>query len=383
MVHLDHSLAQAIVDRSMKIIDCNVNVMDARGIIIASGDQARLGTTHQGALLVLSRKAPVEIDDDLAQRFEGVRPGVNLPLHAEGRVVGCVGLTGHPQALRRYGELVQMAAETMLEQARLMQLLARDARLREELVLSLIRNEALTPSLANWAQRLGIDIALPRVAAVIEVDSGSLDVNSVPGELERLHTLLTTPERDNLIATVSLTELVVLKPALNTKGEWDVSVHRQRVDNLLARMKTSSPLGVRLAMGHYFPGANGLARSYQVALTTLAVGKQRHPEGAAFFYADLKLPVLLDGFRQGWQAEEICEPLGVLMKHDRHEPLLRTLKAWYVHEMHMANTAEALHIHRNTLDYRMRRIQELCGVNLSNTADRVHLYLALQILNVI
>ncbi|HXP97699.1 MAG TPA: sugar diacid recognition domain-containing protein, partial [Telmatospirillum sp.] len=28
MVHLDHSLAQAIVDRSMKIIDCNVNVMD-------------------------------------------------------------------------------------------------------------------------------------------------------------------------------------------------------------------------------------------------------------------------------------------------------------------------------------------------------------------
>jgi len=383
MVHLDHSLAQAIVDRSMKIIDCNVNVMDSRGIIIASGDPIRLGTVHQGALLVLSKQAPVEIDDDLAQRLDGVRPGVNLPLQAEGQIVGCVGLTGLPQALRRYGALVQMAAETMLEQARLMQLLARDARLREELVLSLVRNETLPPTLTRWAERLGIDIALPRVAAVIEVDGGSLDVGSVLRELQRLHTLLTTPERDNLIATVSLTELVVLKPALTGKGDWDVNIHRQRVKNLLARMKNSSPLGVRLAFGHYFPGPGGLARSYQVALTTLSVGKQRQPEDSAFFYADLKLPVLLDGFRQGWQADEICEPLNVLMAQDRHGQLLRTLKIWYAHDMQMAKTAQALHIHRNTLDYRMRRIQDICGVNLSNTGDCVHLYLASQMTDVV
>ncbi|MDR3436508.1 sugar diacid recognition domain-containing protein [Telmatospirillum sp.] len=383
MVHLDHLLAQAIVDRSMKIIDCNVNVMDARGIIIASGDPVRLGTVHQGALLVLAKQAPVEIDEDLVQQLDGVRPGVNLPLRAEEQIVGCVGLTGLPQALRRYGALVQMAAETMLEQARLMQLLARDARLREELVLGLIRNETLTPAQIHWAERLGIDVALPRVAAVIEVDGGSLDVDSVLGELQRLHTLLTTPERDNLIATVSLTELVVLKPALNGKGDWDVNVHRQRVKSLLARMKSSSPLGVRLAFGQYFPGPGGLARSYQVALTTLAVGKQRQPNDSAFFYADLTLPVLLDGFRQGWQADEMCEPLSVLMKHDRHGQLLRTLKTWYSHEMKVADTAQALHIHRNTLDYRMRRIQEICGVNLSNTADCVHMYLALQMIDAV
>ncbi|AEQ98726.1 sugar diacide regulator [Xanthomonas oryzae pv. oryzicola BLS256] len=44
----------------------------------------------------------------------------------------------------------------------------------------------------------------------------------------------------------------------------------------------------------------------------------------------------------------------------------------------MAPTAKALGIHRNTLNYRMQRIQELCAVDLSNTDDCMRLYLALQ-----
>lgn len=46
--------------------------------------------------------------------------------------------------------------------------------------------------------------------------------------------------------------------------------------------------------------------------------------------------------------------------------------------MRMAPTAKVLGIHRNTLDYRMQRIQQLCAVDLSNTDDCMRLYLALQ-----
>ncbi|MDU4095233.1 MAG: sugar diacid recognition domain-containing protein, partial [Pantoea sp.] len=51
--HLDARLAQDIVARTMKIIDSNVNVMDARGRIIGSGDRERIGELHEGALLAL------------------------------------------------------------------------------------------------------------------------------------------------------------------------------------------------------------------------------------------------------------------------------------------------------------------------------------------
>lgn len=133
-------------------------------------------------------------------------------------------------------------------------MLAQDSRLREELVLNLIRTDDLSPALMEWAQRLGIDLNKPRVAAVIEVDSGQLGVDSAMAELQQLQTLLTTPERDNLIAIVSLTEMVVLKPALNSHGRWDAEDHRRRVDTLMSRMAESSRLRVRLALGNYFAG---------------------------------------------------------------------------------------------------------------------------------
>ena len=130
--HLDTKMAQDIVARTMRIIDTNINVMDARGRIIGSGDRERIGELHEGALLVLSQGRVVDIDDAVARHLHGVRQGINLPLRLEGEIVGVIGLTGEPESLRKYGELVCMTAEMMLEQSRLMHLLAQDSRLREE-----------------------------------------------------------------------------------------------------------------------------------------------------------------------------------------------------------------------------------------------------------
>ncbi|UYA61500.1 Sugar diacid utilization regulator SdaR [Pectobacterium sp. F1-1] len=377
--HLNAKMAQDIVARTMQIIDSNINVMDARGKIIGSGDQERLGELHEGALLALSQGRVVDIDDAVVRHLHGVRPGINLPLRIDGEIVGVIGLTGNPSQLRQYGELVCMTAEMMLEQARLLHMLAQDSRLREELVLNLIRTDDLSPALMEWAQRLGIDLNKPRVAAVIEVDSGQLGVDSAMAELQQLQTLLTTPERDNLIAIVSLTEMVVLKPALNTHGRWDAEDHRRRVDTLMSRMAESSRLRVRLALGNYFAGPGSIARSYRTARTTMSVGKQRMPAQRCYYYQDLMLPVLLDSLRGGWQANELVRPLSKLKAMDGNGLLRRTLGAWFRNNVQPGATAKALFIHRNTLEYRLNRISELTGLDLGNFDDRLLLYVALQL----
>ncbi|MCV9880248.1 CdaR family transcriptional regulator [Brenneria izbisi] len=377
--HLNARMAQDIVARTMQIIDSNINVMDDRGKIIGSGDQERLGELHEGALLALSQGRVVDIDDAVARHLHGVRPGINLPLRIDGEIVGVIGLTGNPTQLRQYGELVCMTAEMMLEQARLLHMLAQDSRLREELVLNLIRTDELSPALMEWAQRLGIDLNKPRVVAVLEVDSGQLGVDSAMAELQQLQTLLTTPERDNLIAIVSLTEMVVLKPALNSHGRWDAEEHRRRVDHLLSRMAESSRLRIRLALGNYFPGAGSIARSYRTARTTMSVGKQRMPSQRCYFYQDLMLPVLLDSLRGGWQANELIRPLTKLKAMDGNGLLRRTLGAWFRNNVQPGATAKTLFIHRNTLEYRLNRISELTGLDLGNFDDRLLLYVALQL----
>ncbi|KAA8995506.1 CdaR family transcriptional regulator [Affinibrenneria salicis] len=377
--HLDARLAQDIVARTMKIIDSNINVMDAHGKIIGSGDPERLGALHEGALLALSQGRVVDIDDGVARHLHGVRPGVNLPLRLDGEIVGVIGLTGNPGQLRQYGELVCMTAEMMLEQTRLLHILAQDSRLREELVLNLIRTDELLPALTEWAQRLGVDLNQPRVVAVIEVDSGQLGVDSAMEELQQLQTLLTMPERDNLIAIVSLSEMVVLKPALNGHARWDVEEQRRRVDSLMSRMAESSRLRVRIALGNYFTGAGSIARSYRTARTTMAVGKQRMPAQRCYFYQDLMLPVLLDSLRGGWQAQELAQPLAKLKAIDSNGLLRRTLNTWFRHNAQPGATAKALFVHRNTLEYRLNRIAELTGLDLANFDNRLLLYIALQL----
>lgn len=370
-MNIDRQLAQSIVDRSMQIIDCNINIMDARGVIIASGDPARVGETHQGALLVLSRQKVIEIDEAFAPKLDGVRPGVNLPLRAGDEVVGCIGLTGDPAEVARFAELVRLAAETMLEQARLADLVARDARMREEFVLALVRGEALDPARLEWATRSGLDPALPRVAVVIEVDDGGLEREALLVELQRLHTLVSTPQRGNLVATLSLAEIVVLMPV--------VADRRRQVEDLARRLRGRSPLGFRIALGRAFEGTDGVARSYRVAAATLAVGKRGGSEAEVFVYDDLRLPVLVASLGEGWQREELAEPARRLAAADRKGELARTLGAWFDNGMQHARTALALGIHRNTLDYRMKRIAEICGLDLGATGDLMLLYLALQV----
>lgn len=68
---LTSKLAQEIVDRTMKIIDCNINVMDETGCIIGSGDSNRLGEFHEGALLAIKQKRTVVIDDATANHLHG------------------------------------------------------------------------------------------------------------------------------------------------------------------------------------------------------------------------------------------------------------------------------------------------------------------------
>ncbi|HQZ03226.1 MAG TPA: sugar diacid recognition domain-containing protein [Thauera sp.] len=378
MLLLDASLAQSIVDRTMQILHTNVNVMDERAIIIASGEGSRIGGRHEGAMMVLAQGRTVEIDDALASRLHDARPGINLPLRAEGSIVGVIGLSGAPDTIRQFAELLRMAAETMLEQARLMQLIARDVRLRAELVLQLIGIATPTPALEDWARQLGVDPELPRVALLIEPDPTVTDATALLAEQQRVLGRVAAIEPAALYAAVSLREFVVLLPASD-----DAARLHARAEALLAGVQhahapTPTPT-LRLALGGLFGGRDGLARSYQSARTVLRLGRRRQPGLALHAYAEQTLAVLLAGLSEGWQADELRRPLQRLAGHDRDNVLRSTLAAWFAHDMKSAAAAGALHVHRNTLDYRLRGIGELTGLNLARLDDCLLLFIALEL----
>lgn len=373
-------LAQYIVERTMKIIDCNVNVMNSRGEIIGSGDLERIGELHEGAMLAISQKRVVTIDNPTAKKLKGVKPGVNFPLKLNEKIVGVIGVTGEPQKIIQFAKLVCMSAEMMMEQAQLLNQLSQDNRLKEEFILSIIQSDKKVANLSEWSRKLNIDLSLPRVAVIIEIDSGQLGIQTAINQLQNLQNELQIITKSKLVAIKSLTEIVMLIPALNKFNRWDLLEHKDSLEKLVTHIKNSSQFAVKISLGNYFhQGIDKIARSYQTAKTVMTIGKQRMPHCRNYYYQELILPVLLDSLNQDWQADELLSPLKKLKLSDHNGTLQKTLIAWFNHNLHNNNTANSLFIHRNTLEYRLNRIAKLTGLNLSNFDDRVLLYIALQL----
>ncbi|MGL5036844.1 MAG: sugar diacid recognition domain-containing protein [Aeromonas sp.] len=367
-MQLNEQLAHQIVSRAMKILSFSVNVMDERGFIIASGNVERIHQRHEGAVLALTENRVVEISEATALQLKGVRPGINLPIAYQGSLLGVIGISGDPDIVRAYAELVRMTAELILEQAALTEQLQWDKRHKEELVLQLIRGEGRVDQLQQAAHFLGLDLAQPRVVAVLALEEAD------PARLRELVHQLENPERDNLVAIHGLDEIVVLKPAQLKEGVWQSQQERSRITQLLARIPHFK---VHIAVGDYVAGINGLARSYQTARDTLRRGMGQTPRQQVYFFEDYRLPVLLGSLTDTWQADQLRAPLLTLAAHDAKGSLQKTLRHYFLQNCDLHHCAQTLFIHPNTLRYRLGRIEQITGLNFNKLDDKVQLYLGL------
>ena len=381
MLTIQPMLAQEIVRRTMEVIPFNVNVMDTRGIILGSGTSVRIGQLHAGAQLVLAQRRPIEIDESAMRHLPGVKPGVNLPLSVRGQICGVVGLTGAPETVRHYGELVRITAEMILEHAQISVELLREKRYREEFVFQLLKQgKSSGEELAAWALRLGVDLSLPRAAIVCEMGDSGLQLDKALRVIEQWQASFLAQRPDALVAAMSPRELAILiKFDGEPSSERIPAYARQRLAHIDALVSAGQGVRPQLALGVALSGPEGMVLSYECARRTLRVGRQRQPQGRLYSFYDQSLPVLLGGLGEGWQSEHLRRPLVLLAREDRRGVLRRTLNAWFAASGHAVAAAHALHVHRNTLEYRLRRIREVTGLNPAVYEEGMMLYIALQL----
>ena len=375
MFQLNHALAQKIVNRTMKIIGHNINVMNAQGVILGSGDKYRIDTVHEGALLAISQNRDVAINHDVASSLHGVKPGLNLPLHYHGEIIGVIGITGQPESIKQFGELLKMTAEMIVEQATLQQQLQWQNRQKEEFILQLIKADTTSlPSLKQWALQLDINLDKPRVVAIIEI-APNQQQHQHSETLKQIMYLLQNPDRDNLVAMTSLTQLVILKPAFLDGKQWNPELENQRIDKLMQRIPANMQLNFTIALGHYFTDELSIAHSYCTAQETLVIGKKIHPNKSKYLYENYSIPILMADFRHHWRGDSLVAPYLKLVKVDKNQQLQKTLAAYITHLGNQKSCAESLFIHRNTLRYRLDKITQITGIELHQFQGLLSLYL--------
>lgn len=376
-MQLTESIAEQIVLRTIKIIKLPVNVMDKAGVIIASSDKNRLYDRHEGALVALNENRIVEIDIATAKMLRGVKPGINLPITFQHNSIGVIGISGIPNEIRHYGELLKMTTELILEQAELVTQIQWSQRHKEDLILQLACETELNEAqLHSITQRLNIAPDIPRIASIIKVATFKKEKLSL-AHLQQLVHLLEYPERDNLVAisSVSKNELLVLKPITLIDGNWSRLDEEKRVNKLFKRIAEKERFTIRIALGAYFPGLKGLQNSFLSAKATL---DSPFNKGNVLFYEDHILSVCIHGLKgDPWRIKQLQQPISKLINGDSKKILIKTLTIYFENNCDINKTCEALYIHRNTLRYRIEKIEAITSLNLNKIDDKTRLYLSL------
>ena len=134
--------------------------------------------------------------------------------------------------------------------------------------------------------------------------------------------------------------------------------------------------GIRFAFGAPAPGVAGFRSTHRQALSAQAVALAAGPSGTPVISFSEVAPVALMVGSIGLLGAWIRETLGVLAGDDEHNALLRgTLRVFLQENGSYKATAERLTLHKNTIQYRIRRAEE--GLGRPVGKDRLHIELAL------
>lgn len=363
-------LAQPIADRAVSILQRNVNIMNQEGIIVGSGDPTRLGTFHQAAAEVIRTNRRIEIHPEDEGRWAGARPGVNLPIRLDGRTVGVVGITGPPEQVRPFGELIREMVTLALVQRRAEALHRAQLVARESFLRALLTGEG--PMAARMIHDAGLyDLSEGAEYQVLlcRFPPEAGPAGDVWGEAEQSGAMQRLKE-------AGVRQVIVT-------GPWDglgVVIAADPPRDLTEPLLKALPAGSSVAGGLVGSGLSGLRRSYQTAMQSLIAGLRLVGPGALSAYK-LRLPRLLASIPAAAAAEFAAAVLGELPP--AHTPagaqLRETLQVFAAVGMTSVQAAERLGIHRHTLAQRLARIATLTGLDPRRWEGLLSLCLAIEV----
>lgn len=112
------------------------------------------------------------------------------------------------------------------------------------------------------------------------------------------------------------------------------------------------------------------------AKDALELGRHRAEKGKIFYYRDCALLAVLHPGAVNMPERNFLHPaVRILRAYDakHHTEFLRTLQSWVTHLGRQAEVLEELHVHRNTLPYRLDKIEKLTGYSLADFETVLHL----------
>ncbi|HEX2622293.1 MAG TPA: PucR family transcriptional regulator ligand-binding domain-containing protein [Phototrophicaceae bacterium] len=290
------------------------------------------------------------------------------PIVVHGDLYGYVWIIADGRPL---SELERMAIESGATIAALM-LLRQEAVQREEasqrgdLLSSLMQDDAANREelLTDRALRYGVDLRKP--FRVLLVDGATQGLSRQYNRINRL------VEKQGWAALVGQFAGQILLLIQEGKTLATITTHLQNTLN--------GDLVSRIGISAARSGVERVAQAYSEAREVLQIARQLKHESRIAHFDDLGYLHMLYRAGAGSLDGNPYTPALRLLLKEQQADLFHTLEVYLDTGGNGVATAERLHIHRSTLNYRLERIREICQTNLSDPTIQMNLQMALKLM---
>lgn len=242
---------------------------------------------------------------------------------------------------------------------------------KDNFIKNLLLDNLLLVDIYNRAKKLHIDVSARRVVYVIETRNEN-DNNA----LEIIKGIFASRSKD-FITAVDEKNIIIVKELKPSEGYEDIA----KVGRMVLDMLTTEAMSkVHIAYGTIVHEIKEVSRSYKEAKMALDVGKIFYSEKNIVAYNNLGIGRLIYQLPMSLCRMFIKEIFDGKSPDDLDEETLITINKFFENNLNVSETSRQLYIHRNTLVYRLDKLQKSTGLDLRVFEDAITFKIALMVI---
>lgn len=237
---------------------------------------------------------------------------------------------------------------------------------------NLLLDNLLLVDIYNRAKKLRVEVKIPRVVFLIETKS---EKDNLVTEL--LKGMFFTQNGDYITAVDESS--VILVKQLEESATYDELLII--AESIVSTMNTELLLNVKVSFGTIVQELKDVSKSYKEAKMALAVGKIFYAQKNVIGYNTLGIGRLIYQLPENLCRIFIQEIFGDNGIEGIDEEILNTVNQFFENNLNVSETSRKLFVHRNTLVYRLEKLQKSTGLDVRIFEDALTFKIAIMVAN--
>ncbi len=244
---------------------------------------------------------------------------------------------------------------------------------RNNFFQNLLLDNMLLIDVYNRARKLKIEVNAPRV--IILVETGNAKDSTVQEMLGGLY----GSHSGDFVTAVDENSVIIIKTLSKGRSYEEV----QKVATTVVDMiNTEAMLNVRVAYGTIVDELKDLSKSFKEAKMALEVGKIFYAEKRVNAYNTLGIGRLIYQLPESLCRLFIDEIFGGKeIPDDLDEETQNTINRFFENNLNVSETSRQLFVHRNTLVYRIEKLEKSCGLDVRKFDDALTFKIAMMVIS--